>query len=347
MDAGGQQGKVVRPGQVTLAAWMIIAGSVFVVVSVFDRMGNLHTVEFRAAIEKFLAQPPGDDLGLSVGGVQQVLKVIWMVAAGCATATAVLGWQAMRRDRSARLALTVLAVPTMLAGAFAGGFFAAVVAASTLSLWTQPARSWFREAPGSATGQDQPAVSQPPAPPPPAMPPAMGPAMGPAVGPVPPYAHTAYPPLVTVRPAAVAWAAGITWVSTILTFVLLVGIAVLVASDGDRLVADMRRREPATFERSGVTDHMLLVTTVAMVVLLALWAIGAAVLAWLFWRGQEWARITLLVSTLVAAALAAIGILAGGVTLPLFVACGVVARLLWSAPAVAWCRRARVVDYRP
>ena len=95
----------------TLAAWLIMVGSAIVVAMVFDRVGGLHTLETRDSVERFLAEPPGSDLGIGVDGVITLLRVVSMVTAGCATAAAILGYQVLRRSRSARLALTVLAVP--------------------------------------------------------------------------------------------------------------------------------------------------------------------------------------------------------------------------------------------
>ena len=45
-----------------------------------------------------------------------------MVAAGCATAMVVLGYQTLQRSRGARLALTVLAVPLFISGLATGGY---------------------------------------------------------------------------------------------------------------------------------------------------------------------------------------------------------------------------------
>ena len=119
-----------RPRQVTLVAWLTMVGSVIVVVLVFDRIAGLHTLETRQSVEKFLAEPPGSDLGVGVDGVLSVIRTLAMVAAGCATAAAILGYQVLRRSRSARLALTVLAVPLFFAGLVTGGFVSSLVAAS-------------------------------------------------------------------------------------------------------------------------------------------------------------------------------------------------------------------------
>ena len=132
-----------RPRQVTLAAVMIMGGSVLVVLTVFERMSGLHSLETRQAVQKFLAEPPGDGLGVGVTEVLAALRVLCMVAAGCATAAAILGYQVLRRSRSARVVLTVLAAPLFVTGLVSGGFVSSVVAASAVMLWFQPARDWF------------------------------------------------------------------------------------------------------------------------------------------------------------------------------------------------------------
>ena len=75
-----------RPRQVTMAAWMAVGASVLVVLTVFDTVAGLHTLETRRTIEQFLAEPPGVDLGLDVDGAIAVVRVLAMVTAGCATA---------------------------------------------------------------------------------------------------------------------------------------------------------------------------------------------------------------------------------------------------------------------
>src|SRR5215208_7074132 len=100
-----------RPRQVTMAGWMIIGGSILVVATGFETVTNLHTLETREAVSQFLSQPPGERLGLDVPGALLVLRTVSMVAAGCATVAAVLGFHVLRRHRGARLGVTVVAVP--------------------------------------------------------------------------------------------------------------------------------------------------------------------------------------------------------------------------------------------
>ena len=134
-----------RPRQVTLAAWLIMVGSAIVVAMVFDRVAGLGTLETQESIDDFLATPPGSDLGISADGIVSLLRTAAMIAAGCATAAGILGYQVLRRSRSARLALTVLALPLFLTGLVTGGFVSSLVAASAVMLWLQPARDWFRD----------------------------------------------------------------------------------------------------------------------------------------------------------------------------------------------------------
>jgi hypothetical protein len=126
-----------------MAAWMIMLGSVFVVITVFEMVAGLRSIETREAVQGFLDEPPGQGLGLSVETVLMLLKTAGMVAAGCATAAAVLGGYVLKRHRQARVALTVIAVPLFVTGLVAGGFMSALVAAASVMLWLTPAKEWF------------------------------------------------------------------------------------------------------------------------------------------------------------------------------------------------------------
>src|SRR5215212_1811419 len=132
-----------RPRQVTMAGWMIVGGSVLVVATVFETVTNLHTLETRQAVSQFISQSPGDGFGLDVSGALLVLRTVSMVAAGCAAVAAVLGFHVLRRNRGARLGVTLVAVPLFLTGLVTGGFLSSMVAASSLLLWLEPSRNWF------------------------------------------------------------------------------------------------------------------------------------------------------------------------------------------------------------
>src|SRR5262245_36908956 len=105
-----------RPRQVTMAAWMVIAGSGFLVATAFERVASFHHLETREALTELLAEPPVKGLGLDLEGALVVLQAFAMVTAGCAAAAMILGYHVLKRHRGARLALTVLAVPLFLSG---------------------------------------------------------------------------------------------------------------------------------------------------------------------------------------------------------------------------------------
>jgi hypothetical protein len=339
--------KLIRPNQVTMAGWMIMVGSVIVVLTVFDQVAGLRSVEVREGVEKFLSEPPGKGLGLTVDGTLGIIRALLLIAAGCATAAAILGWQVLRRDRTARLALTVLAVPLFVTGIVAGGFFSALVAAASLMLWSQPARDWFdgvtrpqEPVAGRSTGGGgEGGVSTGSA----------GDGPGPHVPVAPsPYANfgvapPAPPPM--SRPDQIVWSAALTWIFCGLTSILLAASAFVLAGDSDSIIAEVRKQQPSVDE-AALSDSTIIAMVVVMIALCLVWAIAASVVAAFVWRGREWARITLMVSALLAGAVSIVGVVAGGVTLPLLVASGVVFRLLLGRQATAWCRRPRPVATR-
>ncbi|MDF9717501.1 hypothetical protein, partial [Nocardioides sp. ChNu-99] len=132
-----------RPPQVTFSGWLVVGGSVIVLLGAFEAMAALRTLETREMLQQFLAEAPGSSLGLSFEGAREMRRVAILVLGACATAAAVLGFLALRRDRFARVVLSVLAVPIFVAGSIAGGFASAVVTVSIVMLWLEPARSWF------------------------------------------------------------------------------------------------------------------------------------------------------------------------------------------------------------
>ena len=313
----------------TLAGTLIMIGSVAVVLLVFDRLTGLQTLETRQSVETFLAEPPGSDLGVGVDGVLSIIRTLGMIAAGCATAAAILGYQVLRRSRSARIAVTVLAVPLFITGMITGGFIPAVVAAAALMLWLQPARDWFSDEPPR---REAPAA-QPIAPsatrpgdrgaelPPPARPAAYS---GPQV------ASTA------TRPPAVTWACILTWACAGLTTAATAISAVAFALEPDVILDEARLQSPELAEQ-GVTDTMLMATTYVMLGLVVLWCIAVVVLALLTFRRVGWARIVLVVSASVTAAVCLLGSALGGFLLVVPLVASAVAIVFLLRPDVkAW-----------
>lgn len=132
-----------RPPQVTLAAGIIMFASLMVLLTAWDRVATLGSLETQQAIRDLLAEPPFASLGLDVAGASQLLRISCLVAAACACATLILGWYVLKPDRSARLGLTLFAVPVFVTGLPAGGLSGSFVAAGAAMLWLVPAREWF------------------------------------------------------------------------------------------------------------------------------------------------------------------------------------------------------------
>lgn len=344
MGPVSDQSQPSRPSQVTLAGWLSMVGSALVVVLVFDQLAGLHTLETRATVEKFLSEPPGSDLGVDADGILALMRTAAMVAAGCATAAAILGYQVLRRSRSARLALTVVAVPLFLAGLVTGGFVSTMVAASAVMLWMRPARDWF----DGVTRPAPAAFDAPPAPPP------SWPADPPTATHVPPapttpvHQHSAFgapyaaaPGATRVqdpstRPGAVAVACALTWITSGLTVLGLGLTALLLALQPDTLLDEVHRQNP-DLAQQGVTDQMLVGVTYAMLAAIGVWCLAAIVLGILAFRGAEWARILLVVSAATAAALSLVGTVVGAfLLLGTLVASAVTIGLLVRPDVRAW-----------
>lgn len=329
----------------TVAAYTIMAGSAFVVLFVFETLANLHTLQTREAVESFLSEPPGNGLGLSVDGAISVMRTLGMVAAGCATAAGILGYQVLRRSKSARIALTVIAVPLLISGMASGGFLSSLVAACAFLLWLPPARDWFE-------GREQPkAPERPVLPPPPptqqipTAPQAQVPTSGPrpmamwgasatAEAPDVPPAH----PAGRVRPASVLWACVLTWVGAGLGALAMTAGLVYLALEPETLLADLRAQNPE-FNDSGLSDRAILAATFVTGGAMVLWALVAAVLAVLLFRGVSWSRLVLVISTSGALALLALGALTQVVIMVPFAACALTMVLLLRPETRAWAAR--------
>ncbi|MBD3916895.1 hypothetical protein [Nocardioides hwasunensis] len=132
-----------RPPQVTLASAIVIFASVMVLLTAWGRVSTLGSLETQQGIRDFLGEAPFADLGLTVPGATQILRITCMVAAASACATAILGWYVRKPDRSSRLALTIFAVPVFVTGFASGGLAGSFVAAGAAMLWMNPGREWF------------------------------------------------------------------------------------------------------------------------------------------------------------------------------------------------------------
>src|SRR6478736_2252086 len=64
-----------RPPQVTVAAWMIMIGSVFVVLIVWDRIAALHSLDTRKTLEPIVADPRMKDAGIELNDLLAVIRI--------------------------------------------------------------------------------------------------------------------------------------------------------------------------------------------------------------------------------------------------------------------------------
>jgi hypothetical protein len=339
---------------VTLAASLVMAASVMLVLSVFEQLADLRSIETREAIQRFLSEPPGSQLGIGTESVLTIVRTLAMVAAGLATAAAILGWHVLKRNRSAQVALTVVAVPLFLSGLFAGGFLASVVLASVAMLWLAPARHWFAgTAPPEPAAPADPRLDPPPPardapqlPPPgpaaPQQPPPWTPYAGPspwgapATG-VPPTYPTAPSPRER-RPVPVGVACGITWACCGLTVLLSLTLVAALVTDAPGLFAEMSRRNPDLADQ-GVSDATLESITWTIAIGCLTWGLVSGVLAVLAFNRMRWAAIALIVS----AGSVALLCLAGSVVSPPLVVPGVLAAatavLLMQPASQRWLAR--------
>ncbi len=113
-----------------MAAGFVIGGSVFLLLTVFDSLTNLNSVDMRDEITRMLNSPTGEGLGITMSQALTSMRVGLMVAGACAAAAAVLGIYVLKPNRGARLALSILAVPILLTAPLTGGITGALVVAA-------------------------------------------------------------------------------------------------------------------------------------------------------------------------------------------------------------------------
>lgn len=342
-----------RPRQVTLAAALIMGGSAMIVGLVFERVAGLGSLETQKSIEQFLSEPPGDGLGLGAADVVTALRALAMVAGACATAAGILGFYVLRRSRSARVGLAVLALPLFVSGMAAGGFLPAVVVAATAMLWFQPSRDWFdgvvrRQAVEAARSmaESTPAADPPPESPagPPVPPPSTEPRPVAGFGTAP----VAYAPAATSpaprptgrpegRPARLLWACILTWtVCGLAIVVMALSVLVLLAAP-DAVFDEMHRQNP-DLASEGLTDSEIRSATFVLAAFVLVWGGAAVVFAVQAFRRVSWARLALLVSAAVAGVLCLLASVFNLLLALPLVACLVTVALLLQPDVRAWFR---------
>ena len=319
-----------RPPQVTVACGIAMVGSVFVVLAVWDRIAGLHTIDTRETLRPWLDDPVLKKSGITMSDLLVTVKVISMIAGACAAAIAVLGFQTLRRSRSARLVMSVLAVPMFLAGLAADGIFSSGVAAAVATLWFGPARVWFQDGPATERAGRPTAPTAPTAPSAPrSTPPGPGPSQGPSperppptpgwLAPPPssqappgtPYVWAPPPtsaydapgaprstrPTGPTRPNALLGACLLVWTFCLMTALLVGGSLAVLAADSATVLDRMHEQDPQLAER-GFSDHDLLVIGYVTGSLVIVWSLAAGALAVVVFLRHRWGWYALLVSTI-------------------------------------------------
>jgi hypothetical protein len=311
-----------RPRQVTFAGWLIAVSSAVLVVTVFDTMANLHSVDTRDRLTSALTTGSLKDVGISVSDALSLIRAALFVAGVAAVVTGILGVFVLQRHTAARIVLTVAAVPVVLTAPFAGGLLSVLIGGATALLWTREARDWFagrpparpvvpaerppshRRAPSPESRPDlRPPGPSAASPRPTAgwgsapedrsgwAPPAYQPVTSvPAPAPLPPPA--------TSRPRELRIACVVTWVMSALTAAVAVLPLLAVAIDRDGLLDEVR--DDAVVRNASLSDTDLVAFVVAASAVVIAWCILAALFALLAWRRVRIGWVLLLVSLVVA-----------------------------------------------
>ena len=367
-----EQTSLARPRQVTTAGVMGVVGSALVVLSLFDALQRLRSVEMREAVDEFLAEPPGEGLGVSTGWAIDVLHGLVLFSGALAAVAAVLAIYVFQRHQAARIGFSIVAALLLITSPFSSGAMAMIVAFAAVMLWGQPARDWFagREpapvptAPASASGERRSERPDPWA-----LPgtgtgtseePPRAPEKGSAPAQEPPPAAYPFgsrpdpgwaPPAFDQQPGTPTWAAGtaqdpdrrpaavivataITWFfAGLTTFFFL--IVVLMLMFGQDALVEAIRADARFGETNASVDDLLAVLWVVSSIAL-FWSLSAVILAVLAFRRLGWARILIAVSAATTALVSISGKWAG---LLMVIPAAATVALLFSRGANDWYSR--------
>jgi len=305
--------KFPRPGQATLAGWLIVLGSLLTVVTAWDQISGLRSLDTRERVEEVLAEPPLAGSGIGLDNILDLMHVMALVTGAMAAAAVILGWHVLQRNKQARLALTVIAAPLFFAGMFGGGFWSTLSAVAVVLLWMSPTRDWFdgvsptkREALDSGDPDQESYV----APAPPESPTDSTAATGSTSGPArlsrqqpPPWTGAIAQPAKAApkrRPGALMAAAVLTWIGSGLTALMMLASAVTATANPDLILEQVRKQaesDPTMREVAGLyTTDVIVASVWVMAVLVALVCVAAAVFAAFAIRRHPWARVALMIS---------------------------------------------------
>ena len=91
-----------RPRQATMSAGLAVGGSLFLLLTVFETLGRMHTVQMREQVSEALSSGSVDALGISVDQALALMRGALSVAAVCAAVALVAGVFCFQRHRGAR-----------------------------------------------------------------------------------------------------------------------------------------------------------------------------------------------------------------------------------------------------
>ena len=338
-----------RPREVTIAGWTVAVASAMLVVTVFDAMAKLHSVDTRDTLTRALGAGTAGDLGITLTDALGVMRAALFVAGVAAVVTGVLGVFVLQRHTTARVVLTAAAVPVVLTAPFSGGFLGLLIGGGAALLWTRPARDWFagrqparpaaeRVAPSAVQRPVRPPlVGRPPdagggpSPTPRGVPGWGGPArVDPSFAPLPYAAPRRAGVPVQVRVACV-----LTWVLSTLTALMYVVVVAALLADRARVLR-LLHDNPALRDRSIGDDELTTIVVTASIVIV-LWCLAACAMAFFTWRRHAWAWLLLMVSI---GATVAVGLVSLPYSLLHLAAAVVALRLLLLRPTRAWFRGA-------
>ena len=287
-----------------MAAGVVMFSSVLVLLTAWDRLSSLGSLDTRNGIEDLLAEPAFSGFGLDFDSAVQVLYVSGVIAALCASATAILGWYVLKPDTSARRAISLLAVPLFVTGLTAGGFAASFVAAGAAMLWMQPAREWFATGkwtppppPASAAAE---ATRRTPWPPPvspterPGTQAFQQPQSGPEAGAAAPV-HQPVHQALHDRPRAMITAFVLTVITAGGVLVGALLTLVVVGLSPDVIMTELERQQPEIFADGLTSDQVRLSTYVTGGVAIV-WCSMALAFAGFAMARRAWARRGLMIT---------------------------------------------------
>lgn len=292
-----------RPRQVMMAAWLVGGGSLFLLFAVAGTLGELNSVAYREEVEDFLSTR---ELGIDLSTALSVVRGM-LFATGAAAAAAIVGAvYAARRDKPARIVVSIAAAVVFLAGSIAEPLLAAFVAAGATLLWSGPANDWYagrpiRQPRPLGMGRDREQGSEA-AGPEGASPTADAAPAAPGTSPfdASPTTTQQAPP----RPVAAARRRGQApqevLTAALITATVSAGVVLGMVFDTARYLTNPETLSEAYAESGmdarGIGEDMLTLGLVVGAVVFIGWALIAIGLALMTVRGHSWARIMLIVS---------------------------------------------------